>query len=332
LLKEEIGRLPDVAHPYRQKEQPMEGLSEPVKKILSFYESDNPGTKANLARILLQGKLGGTGRLLILPVDQGVEHGPARSFAPNPPAYDPHYHYQLALDAGLSAYAAPLGFLEAGADTFAGRIPTILKLNNANSMSRFKENASQAVTANVKDALRLGCSAIGYTIYPGSDAAYDQMRDIAEMAAEAKSYGLAVVIWSYPRGGNLSREGETAIDICAYAAQIAAQLGAHIIKVKPPSAHLELAAAKKIYEDRDIDISTPAARIRHVVQSAFNGRRIVVFSGGEAKDLDGVFAEVRAVRDGGGNGSIIGRNTFQRPKKDAIDMLSKIVKIYKGKD
>src|SRR5438034_2416489 len=128
-----------------------------VQKILANYESDNPGTKANLARILMHGKLGGTGRLLILPVDQGVEHGPARSFAPNPPAYDPHYHYQLAIEAGLSAYAAPLGFLEAGADTFAGRIPTILKLNNANSMSRFKENASQAVTASVKDALRLGC-------------------------------------------------------------------------------------------------------------------------------------------------------------------------------
>jgi class I fructose-bisphosphate aldolase len=307
-------------------------ISEPVKRILSHYESDNPGTKANLARILLHGKLGGTGKLLILPVDQGVEHGPARSFAPNTPAYDPHYHYQLAIEAGLNAYAAPLGFIEAGADTFAGRIPTILKLNNANSMSRFKENATQAITGSVKDALRLGCAAIGYTIYPGSDAAYDQMRDIAEMACEAKAHGLAVVIWSYPRGGNLSREGETAIDICAYAAQIAAQLGAHIIKVKPPTAHLELAAAKAVYEKQDIDISTPVARIRHVVQSAFNGRRIVVFSGGEAKDLDGVFAEVRAVRDGGGNGSIIGRNTFQRPKKEALDMLSKIIKIYQGKD
>ena len=214
----------------------------------------------------------------------------------------------------------------------AGRIPTILKLNNANSMSRFKENASQAVTATVKDALRLGCSAIGYTIYPGSDAAYDQMRDIAEMACEAKSYGLAVVIWSYPRGGNLSREGETAIDISAYAAQIAAQLGAHIIKVKPPTAHLELAAAKKVYEDRDIDISTPAARIRHVVQSAFNGRRIVVFSGGEAKDLDGVYEEIRGIRDGGANGSIIGRNTFQRPKETALEMLNKIIDIYKNGD
>src|SRR6266403_2191923 len=313
--------------PTARNEQPMD-LSEPVKNILRFYQSDNPGTKANLARILLQGKLGGTGRLLILPVDQGVEHGPARSFAPNPAAYDPHYHYQLAIEAGLSAYAAPLGFIEAGADTFAGRIPTILKLNNANSMSRFKENATQAITGNVKDALRLGCAAIGYTIYPGSDAAYDQMRNIAEMACEAKAHRLAVVIWSYPRGGNLSREGETAIDICAYAAQIAAQLGAHIIKVKPPTQHLELAAAKAVYEKQKIDISTPAARIKHVGQSAFNGRRIVVFSGGEAKDLDGVLNEVRAVYAGGGNGSIIGRNTFQRPKAEALDMLNRIIKIY----
>ena len=303
-----------------------------VQKILSHYESDNPGTKANLARILMHGKLGGTGKLLILPVDQGVEHGPARSFAPNPSAYDPHYHWQLAIEAGLSAFAAPLGFIEAGASTYAGQVPTILKVNGANSLSRQKEAADQAVTASVKDALRLGCAAIGFTIYPGSDAAYPQMNDIAEMGREAKAHGLAVVIWSYPRGGNLSREGETAIDICAYAAQIAAQLGAHIIKVKPPTQHLELAAAKSVYEKQKIDISTPAARIKHVVQSAFNGRRIVVFSGGEAKDLDGVFAEVRAIRDGGGNGSIIGRNTFQRPKTEALDMLGKIIKIYLGKD
>jgi class I fructose-bisphosphate aldolase len=307
-------------------------LTEPVKRILGYYESDNPGTKANLARILMQGRLGGSGKLVILPVDQGVEHGPARSFAPNPPAYDPHYHFALALEAGLSAYAAPLGFIEAGAASFAGQLPLILKLNNANSMSRLKEGATQAVTAGVRDALRLGCSAIGFTIYPGSDAAYQQMEEIAELGREAKSYGLAVVIWSYPRGGNLSREGETAIDVCAYAAQLAAQLGAHIIKVKPPTEHLELPAAKAVYEKQKIDISTPAKRIRHVVQSAFNGRRIVVFSGGEAKDLDGVFNEVRAIRDGGGNGSIIGRNTFQRPKSEALDMLRRITAIYQGQD
>ena len=306
-------------------------LSEAVKRILSHYESDNPGTKANLARILMQGRLGGTGRLLILPVDQGNEHGPARSFAPNPDAYDPHYHYKLALDAGLSAYAAPLGFIEAGAASYAGALPTILKLNSANSLSRDKEAATQAVTAGVEDALRLGCAAVGFTIYPGSDSAYGMMEGIAELAREAKAVGLAVVVWSYPRGGALSKEGETAIDVVAYAAHLAAQLGAHIIKVKPPSAHIELAAAKAVYEKQRIDVSTLSARIRHVVQSAFNGRRLVVFSGGEAKDLDGILNEVKAIRDGGGTGSIIGRNTFQRPRAEALDMLGRIVDIYLGK-
>ncbi|HTC18869.1 MAG TPA: class I fructose-bisphosphate aldolase [Stellaceae bacterium] len=307
-------------------------ISKPVKKILDAYESDSPKTKANLARILMQGRLGGSGKLVILPVDQGFEHGPARSFAPNPPAYDPHYHYRLAIDAGLSAYAAPLGMIEAGARTFAGKIPTILKLNSANSLSRLKEGADQAVTASVHDAIRLKCAAIGFTIYPGSDRAYDQMEEIAQLGCEAKAAGLAVVIWSYPRGGNLSKEGETAIDICAYAAHMAALLGAHIIKVKPPTAHLELEAAKKVYEAQKIDISTPVARYRHVVQSCFNGKRIVVFSGGEAKDAEGIYNEARAIRDGGGNGSIIGRNTFQRPKEKALEMLNKIIDIYKNGD
>ena len=306
-------------------------VSQKVKRILDAYEGDNPGTKANLARILMNGKLGGSGKVVILPVDQGFEHGPARSFAPNPPAYDPHYHYQLAIDAGLSAYAAPLGFLEAGADSFAGAVPTILKVNSANSLARAKEAPSQAITAGVKDALRLGCAAIGFTIYPGSDAAYDMIRDITEMAREAKSHGLAVVIWSYPRGGALSKAGETAVDICAYAAHMAALLGAHIIKVKPPTEHLELEAAKKVYEAQKIEIGSLTARVRHVVQSCFDGKRIVVFSGGEAKDLEGVFNEVRGIRDGGGNGSIIGRNTFQRPKEDALKMLDTIIQIYQGK-
>jgi class I fructose-bisphosphate aldolase len=301
-----------------------------VRKILANYESDNPGTKGNLARMLMQGRLAGTGKLVILPVDQGFEHGPARSFAPNPPAYDPHYHFQLAIDAGLSAYAAPLGMLEAGADTFAGQIPTILKLNSANSLSRLKADADQAVTASVADALKLGCSAVGFTIYPGSDAAYEQFEEIRELAEEAKSVGLAVVIWSYPRGGDLSKAAETAVDICAYAAHMAALLGAHIIKVKPPTAVVALEAAKKTYETQRIPIATMTERIRHVVQACFNGRRIVVFSGGEAKDLDSLYAEIREIRDGGANGSIIGRNTFQRPREEALVLLDQIIKIYLG--
>jgi len=307
-------------------------ITQPVKKILDFYESDNPGTKANLARILMQGRLGGTGKLVILPVDQGFEHGPARSFAPNPAGYDPHYHFQLAIDAGLSAYAAPLGFIEAGAATFAGQIPTILKVNSANSLARAKDNPSQAVTGSVKDALRLGCSAIGFTIYPGSDVVYEMMEEIAEMSREAKAHGLAVVIWSYPRGGDLTKPGETGIDICAYAAHIAALLGAHIIKVKLPTDHLELDAAKKVYEKQKIDIGSAEARIRHVVQSCFDGRRIVVFSGGEAKDIESITADAKAIRDGGANGSIIGRNTFQRPRGEALQLLDRIVRVYLGEE
>ncbi len=303
-------------------------ITQRVRKILANYESDNPGTKANLARILMHGRLGGTGKLLILPVDQGFEHGPARSFAKNPPAYDPHYHFQLAVDAGLSAYAAPLGMIEAGADTYAGAIPTILKLNSSNSHATSKD---QAVYGSVADALKLGCSAIGFTIYPGSDEQFDMIEEFRELAEEAKAVGLAVVLWSYPRGGKLSREGETAIDVTAYAAHLAAEMGAHIIKVKPPTDFIEQEDARKVYQSEKIDVSTLPARIAHVVQSAFNGRRLVVFSGGAAKDLQGVLDEIRSVRDGGGTGSIIGRNTFQRPRDEALKMLDTIIKIYQGK-
>ncbi len=298
-----------------------------VKNILSHYESDNPGTKAKLARILTQGRLGGTGKLIILPVDQGFEHGPARSFAINAPAYDPHYHYQMAIDAGLSAYAAPLGALEAGADTFAGQIPTILKVNSSNSWAT---SVDQAVTGTVDDALRLGCAAIGFTIYPGSDGILEQMEEIREMSAEAKAVGIATVIWSYPRGGNISKAGELALDVGAYAAHMAALLGAHIIKVKLPTDHIEQKDAQAAYKDGDW--STQAKRVAHVVKSSFNGRRIVVFSGGATKGADAVYQDARDIRDGGGNGSIIGRNTFQRPRDEALAMLDKLVRIYKGEE
>ncbi|WP_293884314.1 class I fructose-bisphosphate aldolase [Sphingomonas sp.] len=295
-----------------------------VKAILANYESDNPGTKGNLARILMQGKLGGTGKLIILPVDQGFEHGPARSFSVNPDAYDPHYHYQIAIDAGLSAYAAPLGPLEAGADTFAGQIPTILKVNSANSWAT---EVDQAVTGTVDDALRLGCAAIGFTIYPGAEGVFEMMEEIREMSAQAKAVGIATVIWSYPRGGKLSKKGELALDVGAYAAHMAALLGAHIIKVKLSTDHIEQEDAKAAYANGDW--STQAKRVAHVVQASFAGRRIVVFSGGAAKGADAVYQDARDIRDGGGNGSIIGRNTFQRPRADALAMLEKLVRIYK---
>jgi len=300
-----------------------------VREILGWYESDNPGTLTNLARLLGSGRLAGTGKLVILPVDQGFEHGPARSFAANPSAYDPRYHFELAIEAGCNAYAAPLGFLEAGAREFAGAIPLILKANNHDVLLEEKD-PDQAITAGVSDAVRLGCVGIGFTIYPGSAhrlAMYERLRAMAE---EAKRAGLVVVVWSYPRGSGLSKEGETALDVTAYAAHIAAQLGAHVIKVKLPSAHLEQAAARKEYEKAAVPASTLADRVRHVVQATFSGRRIVIFSGGAADRDEVVFEQVRAIRDGGGFGSIIGRNSFQRKKPDALKFLTTVIDIYAG--
>jgi fructose-bisphosphate aldolase, class I len=307
-------------------------LSKKVKKIIGYYESDCPGTKTNLARILMNGKLGGSGKMLILPVDQGFEHGPTRSFAYNSESYDPTYHYRLAIEAGLNAYAAPLGMLEMGADHYAGAIPTILKVNSSNSLSPKSGAPYQAITGSVQDALRLGCSAVGFTIYPGSSAAHDMIYEISEMAREAKSKGLAVVIWSYPRGEDISKEGESAIDVVAYGAHLAALIGAHIIKVKQPTSFIEQPEAAKVFNEKRIPIATKVERILHVKDACFAGKRLVVFSGGTNKSLDDIYEDARAINAGGGNGSIIGRNTFQRPREEALEMLNKLVDIYLGKE
>jgi class I fructose-bisphosphate aldolase len=304
-------------------------MNDRIREILSWYASENPGVRTNLARLLNHGRLAGTGKLVILPVDQGFEHGPARSFAPNPAGYDARYHFQLAIESGCNAYAAPLGSLEAGVSDYCGDIPLILKVNNHDVLNDERDPIS-ALTSGVEDALRLGCVAVGFTIYPGSaerTTMYEQLRDLV---AEAKAAGLAVVVWSYPRGSSISKEGETAIDVVTYAAQIAAQLGAHIIKVKLPSARVELAEAQKVYQKYEIPISTLAERVHHVIQSAFDGRRIVIFSGGATAADEQVFDEARAIRDGGGFGSIIGRNSFQRKKDDAVKFLGTIIDIYQG--
>lgn len=302
-------------------------MSTAVDKILQGYASEEPGVLANLRRILDHGTLGGKGKVVILPVDQGFEHGPARSFAPNPEGYDPSYHPSLAVEAGCNAYAAPLGFIESIAHEYAGRLPLILKLNNSDSLGGPDEPYS-ALTGSVDDALRLGCSAIGFTIYPGSEARNEMYGELRELILEARAVGLPTVVWSYPRGGKLSKDGETALDIVAYAAHIACQLGAHVVKVKPPSAHIEQSEAKKHYES--IPKDTLADRVRHVVQSAFNGRRIVIFSGGAAKGTEAVLEEVRQIKAGGAFGTIMGRNSFQRARKDGVELLRKVIEIFEG--
>jgi len=301
-----------------------------VKEILGWYAGQNPGVLTNIARLLTHGRLAGTGKLVILPVDQGFEHGPGRSFGPNPPAYDPRYHFQLAIDSGCNAFAAPLGFLEVGAADFAGEIPLILKLNN-HDVLQDEVDPMGALTSSVKDAVRLGCVGIGYTIYPGTADRRFQYAELAEITAEAREAGLAVVVWSYPRGGGLSKSGETALDVTAYAAHIAAELGAHIIKVKLPTDALEQAAAKKVYESTEIARATLTERVSHVIKSTFDGRRVVIFSGGALNPVDdSILDEARAIRDGGGFGSIVGRNAFQRPKESAMKLLGDMMAIYAG--
>lgn len=300
-----------------------------VREILSWYGADNPGTLTNLARLLNHGRLAGTGKLVILPVDQGFEHGPARSFAKNPDGYDPNYHINLAIESGCNAYAAPLGFIESVARDYAGEIPLILKINNSDTLFNPAAPIS-ALTSGVEDALRLGCAAIGFTIYPGSAHRKQMYEEIAVAARKAKEAGLVVVMWSYPRGEQLSKAGETAIDVIAYAAQVAAQLGAHIIKVKPPSSHIEQEAARKVYEAQGIRIDTMRDRVKHVVESSFNGKRIVIFSGGEAKGTQDLLEEVKGMAAGGGFGSIMGRNAFQRPKAEAIELLHKVQDAFRG--
>jgi len=288
-----------------------------TKKIISYYTHENVGVRSNLMRMLGQGKLGGTGRMIILPVDQGFEHGPDRSFAVNPPAYDPNYHHQLAIDAGLSAYAAPLGLLQTSSDSFHGQIPTILKINSSNTLAT---SLDQAVTGSIDDALKLGCAAIGFTIYPGSDHNFSLMEEYRELSHEAKAKGLAVVLWAYARGTNISKKGETAMNIISYAAHMSALLGANIIKVKLPSDFLEEDPTKALKE-----------RVAHIKKVAFEGKRLVVFSGGDAKDDNALMEEIKAIHLGGGNGSIIGRNCFQRTREDSLTLLDQMIQIYKSK-
>ena len=266
--------------------------TETIKKILNGYENTNAGIKTNLAKILMNGKLGGTGSLLILPVDQGHEHGPDKSFMVNPNAYDPIYHYKLAIEAGLSAYAAPLGFLEAGAETFAGQIPTILKINSSNSLISTK---NQSKNGTVKEALRLGCSAIGFTIYPGSEFQYEMIEEFKEISLEASELGLPSVLWSYPRGPEIRKESETSIDIISYAAHIAALLGAHIIKVKPPTNLISDKGLEKYYSKHQINLNSLSERINHIEKCAFNSKRIVVFSG-KVKGDNEILEEIRELK------------------------------------
>lgn len=303
-------------------------LSQKTNEILSHFSLENPGVRKNIATLLEHGCLKGTGKMVILAVDQGFEHGPMRSFLMNDPAHDPAYHFQMAEKGQLSGLAAPLGFLEAGLGERITDLPLILKMNSANSLFK-PEDPHQSITATIDDALRLGCVGVGFTIYPSSNATLDQFEQLRDLIAEAKANGLATIVWSYPRG-NVSKAGETALDVIAYGTHMAALLGAHIIKVKTPTSAIETKEAKSLITEQGLDFSALKDRIAYVKKAALADRRLVIFSGGTTVGDGEILASTQAIKQGGGDGSIIGRNIFQRTEAEALTLMHNICAIYQG--
>jgi class I fructose-bisphosphate aldolase len=299
-------------------------MAERAREILSWYSSDTPGVRKNIARLLNHGRLAGTGWLVILPVDQGFEHRPARSFAPNPPAYDPRYHFELAITAGCNAYAAPLGFLEAGPAEYADEIPLILKLNSSDSLDGGNDPCP-AMTGSVDDALRLGCAAIGFTIYPASVARKEMYGQIRALSEEAKRKGLAVVVWSYPRGSWRSGKSDIPIDAVDYAAKMAAQGGAHIINLGFPTPFAGQPVDNRCGTD-ETSVAAASRCVRKIVEKALRNRRVALFltGGGNRSALD----EARAIIHGGGMGSTIDPSILGHLRGEALQLLESVMAIF----
>ena len=260
-------------------------------------------------------------------MDQGFEHGPARSFAANPAGYDPRYHARLALDAGCSAHVAPPGALELVAPAYADELPLILKCNSSDSLFTGAgpgAGGDRGCRRRPAAALRRG----GFHDLPRLRGEERDVRRCGHWSATPAPRACRWCVWSYPRGSGLVQEGRTAVDVVAYAAHLACQLGAHVVKVKPPSELVENASARSALDKAGVPLGTLADRVRHVVQSAFDGHRVVIFSGGPAKETAAVLEENAQTARGGGFGTIMGRNSFQRPHDEAVALLHQVMDIH----
>jgi class I fructose-bisphosphate aldolase len=314
-------------------------ITERVKKLIDCYEGEPSGVRLNLARLFTHGRLGGSGHIVMLAVDQGFEHGPT-TFLSNPDGFSPHYHFQLAEESGISGFTAPLNWLRAGIDSYLGVVPLILKINHSNRLLPGNVDPDQAIVATVQDAVDLGCIGIGFTLYPGSDSYLEQLEELRDVSSCARECGLFTVVWAYPRGSGISQtatdmydnksantsDPRMALDTIAYSAHMACLAGAHIVKVNLP--HCTIAKTDSIDLYKNVKMETSTDRVRHIMDCCFGGRRAVIFSGGSVKDVTKVLEDVIAVKHGGGTGSIIGRNIFQRPREEALQLIDKIVKLY----
>ncbi|MGI0139563.1 MAG: class I fructose-bisphosphate aldolase [Thermoplasmata archaeon] len=280
------------------------------------------GKRARLKRMLYAHGPGG-GTLLVLPIDQGLEHGPADFFA-NPASQDPNYQFELARDGRFSAIALHAGLAQKYFSEYAGEVPLILKINGKTNIPPDTE-AFSPLTATVEDAVRLGADAIGYTIYVGSPA---QERDFAQfraVRADADRFGMPVIVWAYPRGEVIAkRGGKESLYAIDYAARVALELGADVVKVNYPVRSAKDQDSPPPYPGLNLDAD---AAFRKVVESA--GRALVLVSGGEKIADAELLHKVRASMEAGATGVIFGRNMWQRPRSDALVLTRELHAIFR---
>lgn len=287
----------------------------------SLLTTLSPGKRTRLRRLLFE--FGpGNGTLMLLPIDQGIEHGP-RDFFPNPASKDPEYQFRLAAEAGYSAIACEIGLATKYYPDYAGQVPLILKVNGKTDVPP-DDRALSTTNSSVEDAVRLGADAVGYTLYVGSPRQDDDLVQLKGVREDCERFGMPLVIWAYPRGEYIqSKGGRDSFYAIDYGARLAMEMGADVVKLNMP----------KINPEKDKDSPAPyneggftqEEAIQHCVASA--GRALVVLSGGSKADDEQVLNQTRFVMEAGGSGVIYGRNVWQREWGAALDIIEQIKEI-----
>ncbi|HZY70523.1 MAG TPA: fructose-bisphosphate aldolase [Thermoplasmata archaeon] len=282
----------------------------------------SPGKRTRLKRLLYDYGPGG-GTLLVLPIDQGLEHGPV-DFFDNPEALDPDYQFRLAFDGRFSAIALHIGLARKYFAEYAGSVPLILKLNGKTGIPSDAQ-AFSSLTGTVEDAVRMGADAVGYTIYVGSPAQDRDFKQFTEVRGEADRFGMPVIVWAYPRGEFVAKKGgRESLYAIDYAARVALELGADIVKVNYPVRSEKDKESPPPYNTLDL---SPEAAFGKVVESA--GRALVLVSGGEKVGDAELLAKVRHSMDAGATGIIFGRNLWQRPRAQALAITRELHAIFR---
>lgn len=284
----------------------------------------NVGKRTRLHRLLYKyGPANGT--LLFLPIDQGLEHGP-RDFFANPPAKDPEFQLRIAREGGFSGIVFQIGLAEKYMQRYAGEVPLILKLNGKTEIPSDSAPISPCI-ATVEDAVRLGADAVGYTLYVGTELQDEDFAQFRQVREEADRYGMPVIVWSYPRGEFIeAKGGKSSLYAVDYAARVANELGADIVKLNMPRIDpVKDQLAPKPYNTLHV---TREEATRMVVESA--GRALVVFAGGEKESDEELIAKARIAMDAGATGLIFGRNVWQRSHEEALAMSHRISEMLKN--